>query len=643
MQSSCQASLKRYSLARQSSKHLLSQTDSLEQERDSVTLQLSLSKLFLQRFMLTPEEESVIRSKDPEIDEELFTVMDRLEAIRRDAQMLLGGSITDDPISLSPATPKTHSSAGGKGGGGIRAGVDVMDTSLTQLDAAYNKIAKWLSFEFRKPVVEGMEVSPRMTLAIKRMHDGGKDDMLRSALATLSSTRASFLSTSFQMALTVGGPPPSNLPRPIELHAHDPLRYVGDMLAWVHQALASEREFLASLFSQQEGGDGRRIGQRRRGLEGSLDMQPSITAQLAEEVQDGTLTLSSGERATRDLLDKNLDGCCRPLRTRILQTLQSQEGCITTFKLASLIDFYRLTIIRTLGSRASLSRTLQELNKAAYVSFNETLKTQAAGLRRYQDNVSATLDVPPPLVGAGTTLKELLFVLKTTLATENDETLDSDESLLDREARQEARRQLDFILAELVESMLDMCKRLSKAISDKRGRTKTEEEAKWEQKIFLCNCIEHVLAILDVFQPAKAKAQAVKDQLDEQTQSLTESLYAILLQNSHLKPVYEAAIGGISPETAEEQNPKPSSLDASVLQASLTGFNEFLASQSLVSSPKLSLLASPALRARVHQAALSKLADSYTVIAQNMDSLAEGSQVRLERSVEEIRVLLGVA
>ena len=29
---------------------------------------------------------------------------------------------------------------------------------------------------------------------------------------------------------------------------HDPLRYVSDMLAWVHQALASERELLASLF-----------------------------------------------------------------------------------------------------------------------------------------------------------------------------------------------------------------------------------------------------------------------------------------------------------------------------------------------------------------------------------------------------------
>ena len=35
--------------------------------------------------------------------------------------------------------------------------------------------------------------------------------------------------------------------RPIELHSHDPLRYLGDMLAWVHQACASEREHVTCL------------------------------------------------------------------------------------------------------------------------------------------------------------------------------------------------------------------------------------------------------------------------------------------------------------------------------------------------------------------------------------------------------------
>lgn len=64
----------------------------------------------------------------------------------------------------------------------------------------------------------------------------------------------------FMDALTRGGP--GGLPRPIELHAHDPMRYVGDMLAWVHQAIAAEREFLESLFDIK--GDRRMVGSVRK-------------------------------------------------------------------------------------------------------------------------------------------------------------------------------------------------------------------------------------------------------------------------------------------------------------------------------------------------------------------------------------------
>ena len=45
---------------------------------------------------------------------------------------------------------------------------------------------------------------------------------------------------------------PGGTPRPIELHSHDPLRYVGDMLAWLHQAAASEKEHLQTLLKRCE-------------------------------------------------------------------------------------------------------------------------------------------------------------------------------------------------------------------------------------------------------------------------------------------------------------------------------------------------------------------------------------------------------
>ena len=45
---------------------------------------------------------------------------------------------------------------------------------------------------------------------------------------------------------------PGGTPRPIELHAHDPQRYVGDMLAFLHQATPTEKENINALLKHCE-------------------------------------------------------------------------------------------------------------------------------------------------------------------------------------------------------------------------------------------------------------------------------------------------------------------------------------------------------------------------------------------------------
>ena len=54
----------------------------------------------------------------------------------------------------------------------------------------------------------------------------------------------------FINALTKGGP--GGTPKPIELTSHDPVRYSGDMVAWLHQTIASERDFLLSLVADKD-------------------------------------------------------------------------------------------------------------------------------------------------------------------------------------------------------------------------------------------------------------------------------------------------------------------------------------------------------------------------------------------------------
>ena len=45
---------------------------------------------------------------------------------------------------------------------------------------------------------------------------------------------------------------------------------------------------------------------------------------------------------------------------RIQQTIKSQEGLIVIYKIANLLQFYLITMRRTIGEQAVLCRTIEE-------------------------------------------------------------------------------------------------------------------------------------------------------------------------------------------------------------------------------------------------------------------------------------------
>jgi hypothetical protein len=152
-----------------------------------------------------------------------------------------------------------------------------MASTSSNLEQGYEKLLRYCSNEFRHIGRDfQLEVSHGLQEAVVRLRK--RPELLTlvifisphsfnlqisicsEALTFLSETRQATVLSSFITALTRGGP--SGYPRPIELHAHDPLRYVGDMLAWVHQSIAAEREFLESLFGSKS--DGRMVGSIRK-------------------------------------------------------------------------------------------------------------------------------------------------------------------------------------------------------------------------------------------------------------------------------------------------------------------------------------------------------------------------------------------
>ena len=288
----------------------------------------SIVTMFLSRFTLTDEETEIVISRDFPVGSRFFDTMDKTERIRQDCQVLMAGE--DGPTQV---------------------GLDIMSSTSSNLEQAYEKIFRWCSFEFRQMGREvQVEVSPTMREAITRLRQ--RQELLRyslfdfkriflrmlisftfsEALAFLSQSRQTVLLGAFTNALTRGGP--GGLPRPIELHAHDPMRYVGDMLAWVHQTIAAEREFLESLFDVKS--DMRMVGSVRK---------------FGKNEED---------EWTQELMDAAMSKVSVPLKVRVQQTIRSQESSIVSFKIANLLQFYMLTMQRTIGEDASLSQTLHE-------------------------------------------------------------------------------------------------------------------------------------------------------------------------------------------------------------------------------------------------------------------------------------------
>nr|CAB3496607.1 unnamed protein product [Digitaria exilis] len=243
----------------------------------------------------------------------------------------------------------------------------------------------------------------------------------------------------FISALTRGGP--GGLPRPIEVHAHDPLRYVGEMLGWLHQALASERELIVVLIDP----------------DAMTDNGPTSRRQSGRDTDS-----SRGEPDVTFVLDRIFEGACRPFKVRVEQVLQSQPSLIVSFKLSNTLEFYGYTIAELLGEDTALCNTIWSLRDAAQQTFFNILKSRGDKLLRYPPLVAVDLS-PPPAVREGISL--LL------------ELIDTYNSMMVSASGK--RPNFDPVISALLDPIIQMCEQAAEAQKSKgalarRGRTSSD-------------------------------------------------------------------------------------------------------------------------------------------------------------------------
>ncbi|KDE04704.1 hypothetical protein MVLG_04843 [Microbotryum lychnidis-dioicae p1A1 Lamole] len=598
-------------------RYLLEHVEGLRQQRAATTVQQSLVHLFLTRFSLTDDELRILTSREIPVGPDLFAAMNKTERIRSDCRALLSG----------------------EAGQGTQAGLDIMEYTSQHLEAAYSKIYKWCTFEARGFGKDVLEVSSTMRSAIERLRS--RPELLSEVLDLLGATRSTAIMNLFLDALTRGGP--SGLPRPIELHAHDPIRYVGDMLAWIHQSTAGEREFLESLFGIAE--DGRWVGsvraqkgKRGRKAEGGAGSEAEGSVKTVLDEEDDEMRL-------RKLLDRDMEGCARPLKMRVQQTIKSQEGAIMAYRIATLIEFYKVTMEQTIGKDAHMCKVLAEITESAYEAFFDTLRNHGRSLLRFIQPPSAGLNAPPQLRDALTTLRELMAIFSSSYLEDAPNASSKTDAPKPNEAEDSTTtpttpptsmiKANDFspVLDQALDPALEMCEKMVQS-----------RPLAWDRSIFAINCIETVLSALDGFAFTADRTRQLKEEEGDHVESLTGEHFTSLLKDSGLENLLTTI------RTKDPSVPLSSLPFASPthLQACLQSFSHFLSTTDTLSSPRLSLLP-PRIAASIHRSALERISGAYELVLDEVvrDAQRNGYEEGTVRALfrmgrDEVRSVLGV-
>ncbi|KAM3322594.1 conserved oligomeric Golgi complex subunit 6 [Capsicum chacoense] len=336
---------------------IISTTERLKQEFEVTTQRQEIVSCFLRDYQLSPEEINALREED--LDENFFKALAHVQEIHANCKVLL----------------RTHHQ---------RAGLELMDMMAMYQEGAYERLCRWVQTECRRlGDVDNPEVGELLRTAVRCLKE--RPVLFKYCAEEVANMRHNALFRRFISALTRGGP--GGLPRPIEVHAHDPLRYVGDMLGWLHQALASERELVLGL----------------------LDPDASDTRPTSHHYSKG-IDSESGktESDLTFVLDRIFEGVCRPFKVRVEQVLHSQPNLIISYKLSNTLEFYFYTISDLLGIETSLCNTLLVLKEAAQKTFFDILKSRGEKILRYPPLVAVDLSTPPALREGVSVLLEII-------------------------------------------------------------------------------------------------------------------------------------------------------------------------------------------------------------------------------------------
>ncbi|PWY88464.1 oligomeric Golgi complex subunit 6 [Aspergillus heteromorphus CBS 117.55] len=370
----CEEMRKHIVSARQETTPVLEEASALMKQKQEAETKQQLLQAFTQHFIVSDEDLLVLTSVEEPIDDHFFDILSRVKQVHRDCEVLLGGE-------------------------NERLGLELMEKSSRSLNSAYQKLYRWIQKEFRSLNLEDPRISSSIRRVLRVLAE--RPSLFHSCLDFFAEARDYVLSDAFHYALTdaVSGADGDRNVKPIEFSAHDPLRYIGDMLAWVHSTTVSEREALEALFVA----DGEELA---KGIQAGLSSEPWSRIDEDKEVT------FDGQKALSDLVNRDLIGVSRALRQRVELVIQGHDDPVTCYKVVNLLNFYQTTFSKLLGPQSSLSELLSTLEAFTFKHFDILMRDKVTNLST--DHSALT---PPPDLSVPEFLQDALEVLTSLMKT----------------------------------------------------------------------------------------------------------------------------------------------------------------------------------------------------------------------------------
>lgn len=373
MRESCEEMQGKLASTKAKTAGLLNETANLKSSGHTLEMKEAVVTAFLTKFQLTKEEVGVLQGGV--VGEEMFSVLQRVKRVHEDCKILLRSSQQ-------------------------RVGLEIMEEMAIHLEEGYERLYHWTQSSCRSLTGDLPPSSPLLRRSLQELKD--RPILYKYCVDEYILARRSALVQGFLNALTRG----SGGGRPIELISHDPVRYVGDMLGWLHQSIATEKDHINGLFVDSD-------------IEWIAGLLSSIT-----------------------------EGAGRPLRMRVEQVLVATKDPVHAYQMVNMVRYYMTVFQGLLGSSAPLMGTLVDLAELQLKMFFSTLTVQASKLMEEIELSDADLTPPSKLV-------ETLSILQKVLSCRD----------LSVSSLEDHREDLKKILNTMIDPMIQYCNESASTLS----------------------------------------------------------------------------------------------------------------------------------------------------------------------------------